>query len=61
MKKITKTEKYRRMLEALKKEFYGGNYEDFSCGNTMGLYVRNPCRCEDIFHRFERLKRRKCK
>ena len=47
------------MIESLKKEFYGGNYEDFSCGNTMGLYVRNPYKCERIFDRFEKVKSEK--
>jgi hypothetical protein len=59
MKKERKVTKYRRMIESLKKEFYGGNYEDFSCGNTMGLYVRNPYKCERIFDRFEKVKSEK--
>lgn len=52
----SKTTKYREIIDALKKEFFGGNYEDYSCGNTMGLYVRNPVRCETLFNRFDRLK-----
>ena len=51
-----KIEKYRRIIESLKKEFYGGNYDDFSCGNTMGLYVRDPYKCERLFDRFEAIK-----
>lgn len=59
MKKPGKLVRYRRILDALSKEFYGGNYEDFSCGNTMGLYVRNPWRCDDLFRKFERIKKEK--
>jgi len=49
------------MLDELSRQFYGGNYDDYSCGNTMGLYVRNPSRCEKIFERFERVKNKKKK
>ena len=56
-KKKTKTAIYREMLEKLQRNFYGGNYEDYSCGNTMGLWVRNPSTCEKIFERFERIKK----
>lgn len=58
-KKQTKTQKYRRLLERLEKEFFGGNFEDFSCGNTMGLYVRNPYACVRIFNQFSRIKESK--
>ena len=56
MKKTNKTRRYRELLEKLQKEFFGGNYDDFSCGNTMGLYVRNPYRCITLFEKFEKLK-----
>jgi len=57
--KKTKRDQYREIIKALKKEFYGGNYRDFSNGNTMGLYVRNPWKCDSLFNRFERIKLRR--
>lgn len=52
----SRTRKYREILDELERHFHGGNYEDFSCGNTMGLYVRNPCRCISLFEKFNRIK-----
>jgi hypothetical protein len=51
-KKSGKLVRYRKILDELERQFYGGDYEDYSCGNTMGLYVRNPARCEALFDRF---------
>lgn len=54
--KKSKTIRYRKLLERLEREFFGGNYDNFSCGNTMGLYVRNPWNCIKIFKTFNRIK-----
>lgn len=58
-KKPSKRDQYRRMLESLEREFYGGNYDDWECGNTMGLYVRNPWKCRNIFDKFNAVKGQK--
>jgi len=47
---------YREIIAALEKEFMGGNYEDWSCGNTMGLYVGDPWRCQRLFEKFHKTK-----
>lgn len=55
-KKESKLVRYRRILDELERQFYGGNYDEYSYGNTRGLYVRNPARCDELFRKFDRIK-----
>lgn len=55
---MNKVEHYRCIIEALERQILGGNFEDYSWGNTTGLYVKDPSRCLEILRRFHKIKRK---
>jgi hypothetical protein len=51
---MTQEEIYEDIIIGLWKNLVGGNFDDWECGNTMGLYVKNPDQCFKLLNRFKK-------
>lgn len=56
-KKISKEREYKAIIQTLYREFYNGpGWENFSCGNSSFLIVRDPYKCMSAFEKFVKIK-----